>query len=350
MKETLSLFSNGADGGAAPALSAAAREVAAVLESSPGPWTVAQIRKQWARKAAVIEAALLELEARGAAHRLPGTRAAALWSAWPLERWLDEAAERAVEAARAAASPAPEKKLIGAVWPKGLHPEPFQQRLAALGREGRLHCWPGKTPAWWHLGREEAMAEALLAVLGDRALERKQWLREARARLRGSSAAEWQQAAAELIASGRVMAHATRLEGRRVEACVRAEHRGALLEIYRPVIERLREEWRRLGIREEHVRRFLEPRGAGAAELLLEELRRLERESPPPNPVARLRRRAALQALSKEEFDRAALELLHQGRVYMAPHDHPMGLTVEEREGLVKDGSGNFYVSISSRP
>ena len=339
MNETLSLFSSGAGG-----------EVAAVLESSPGPWTVAQIRKQCGRKAAGIEAALRELEARGAAHRLPAARGTALWSARPLEGWLDEAAGRAVEAARAAASPVAEKKLISAVWPKALDPQPLRERLAVLEREGRLRRWPGKTSAWWHLGREEAMAETLLAVLGERALERKQWLREARARLRGSSAAEWQQAAAELIGAGRVMAHATRIEGKRVEACVRAEHRGALLEIYRPVIDRLREEWRRLGIREEDVRRFLEPRGAAAAELLLEELRRLEMESPPPNPVARLRRRAALQALGKDEFDRAALELLDQGRVYMAPHDHPTGLAAQEREGLVKDGRGNFYVSISSRP
>lgn len=352
MSDTLPLFSHGA----APGASGVAQRVEALLASSPGPWTAAQIRKLWterpAPKPAVVEAALEELELRGAAHRLPGARGAALWSAAPLERWLGEAERRLMEAVRAAGSPTPEKKLLSGVWAKKLDPQPLRERLARLEREGRLRRWPGRTAAWWHLGQEEATQEALLGALGERAMERARWLREAKARLRGPSAAQWQQAVSDLIASGRVVAHAARIDGKKVEACVRAEHRGALLAIYRPVLERLAAEWRRLGIREEEIRRFLalEPPAAARTEEMLAELVRLERESPPPNAVARLRRREALRTFSKEEFDRAAMALLREGRVYMAQHDHPARLAAAEREELVTDGAGNYYVSISARP
>lgn len=350
MSETLPLFSNGAAAGPAPA--GAAQTVLAVLGESRGPWTAAGIRKMWPGKPvprpAVILTALEDLEARGAAHRLPGARGAELWSGTPLERWLEEAEARVLEIAQDAPGPVPEKKLLAAAWPKALDAAPLRERLAEMQRAGRLKLWRGKAAAWWHLGQEEALRAVLLETLGTRALPRAQWLREAKARLKGPTAAEWQRACEELIASGRVMSHGTRIDGKRVEACVRAERRAALLEIYRPAIERLKEEWRRLGIRDEDVARFLAGSREAGAELLLEELRRLERESPPPNPVAQLRRRAALQGMSKQQFDRAAMELLRQGLVYMAPHDHPMRLSEEERDALVSDGAGRYYVSITA--
>jgi hypothetical protein len=353
VKETLPLFSHGAGGGSPSAISEVMQGVEAVLASSPGPWTAALIRKRWpakpAPKPAVIETALEELEKRGAAHRLAGVRGMVLWSAAGLEWWLEEAGRRMIEMAGAAAAPVQEKKLLAAVWPKLLDPQPVCETLQRLEREGRLRRWAGKTPAWWRVGPEQAMAEALLAALGERAMERAKWVREAKARLRGPSAAQWQQAAAELIAAGRVMAHSTRVDGKRVEACVRAECRAALVEVYRPWIEKMRDEWRRLGIPDEAVARMFAPREPEAVETLLHELHQLERESPPPNPVAWLRRRAALQQISKEAFDAAALALLRQGKVYMALHDHPMRLPEEQRRELVSDGAGNFYVSISAR-
>lgn len=342
-------------GGAAPGASGVAQRAAELLASSPGPWTAAGIRKHWparpAPKPAVIQAALQELESAGVAHRLAGAKGAALWSSQPLEHWLREAEQRMLAAVGDAPAPVPEKKLLAAAWPKQLDPSPLRERLEQLVRQGRLKLWPGKTPAVWRLGPEEALEEILLGVLDGRAMQRADWMREAKARLRGPSAAQWQQAAADLIASGRVVAHAARIDGKKVEACVRAEHRGALLGVYRPVLERLVAEWRRLGIREEDIRRFLalEPPTPARTEELLAELLRLERESPPPNAVARLRRRAALQNFSKEEFDGAALALLRQRRVYMAQHDHPARLAAAEREELVTDGAGNYYVSISAR-
>lgn len=422
MSETLPLFSGEENEAQAPPVSGLARNVETVLKGQPGPWTVAQIRKQWPSqpvpKAAEIKAVLEELETRRRAHRLPGARGAVVWSARPLEAWLNDAERRILETVEAAGGPVAEKKLLAAVWPKGLDaarlrerllqmeqdgrlkrwpgetpawwhtsveawlddaerrmvevveaaggpvPEkklllgvwpkalestPLRERLQEMERAGRLKRWPGKTPAWWHLSVEEALQGVLEETLGRRALPKAQWLREAKAKLRGPSAAQWQQAIADQIASGRVMVHTAKIGGKSIEVCVRAEWRAALLEVYRPVIDALREQWRRLGIRDEEVERFLSGRRAPDAEALLAELKRLEEENAPPNSVTRLRRRVAGFGWTKEEFDLAALELLRQGRVYMAPHDHPWRLPDEERNALVSDGRGNFYVSISSR-
>ena len=65
-----------------------------------------------------------------------------------------------------------------------------------------------------------------------------------------------------------------------------------------------------------------------------------------PHFPAKIRRELGIE---KATFDQAALELLKAGTVYMAPHDHPWRLPAEERDELVADGRGVFYVSISDR-
>lgn len=58
-------------------------------------------------------------------------------------------------------------------------------------------------------------------------------------------------------------------------------------------------------------------------------------------------RRAA--ALEKGTFDAAVLDLARQGRLMLHRHDHPAGLTPQEREQLVTDGAGNYYVGAAIR-
>ena len=65
-----------------------------------------------------------------------------------------------------------------------------------------------------------------------------------------------------------------------------------------------------------------------------------------PHYPAKIRRELGIE---KSVFDAACLELLKTGTVYMAPHDHPWRLRPEEREELVADGRGVFYVTISDR-
>jgi hypothetical protein len=48
----------------------------------------------------------------------------------------------------------------------------------------------------------------------------------------------------------------------------------------------------------------------------------------------------------KQDFDRAVLALARDGRITLHHHDHPTGLSPSEREDLVKDDRGNFYVGL----
>jgi hypothetical protein len=51
--------------------------------------------------------------------------------------------------------------------------------------------------------------------------------------------------------------------------------------------------------------------------------------------------------LDKERFDAAALALSREGLAVLHHHDHPAGLSEEERRSLVADGRGVFYIGIA---
>ena len=63
--------------------------------------------------------------------------------------------------------------------------------------------------------------------------------------------------------------------------------------------------------------------------------------------TARELRRAA--SLDKAEFDRLVLETARQGRLMLHRHDHAAGLSPTERDELVTDGAGVYYVGMALR-
>lgn len=54
--------------------------------------------------------------------------------------------------------------------------------------------------------------------------------------------------------------------------------------------------------------------------------------------------------LSKAEFDRAVLELARHGRLSLHRHDYAASLSPTERDDLVTDGDGTYYVGMALRP
>jgi hypothetical protein len=52
-------------------------------------------------------------------------------------------------------------------------------------------------------------------------------------------------------------------------------------------------------------------------------------------------------ALHKERFDAIALDLMRDGKVSLHHHDHPASLPEAERNQLVQDGRGNYYIGIA---
>jgi hypothetical protein len=92
-----------------------------------------------------------------------------------------------------------------------------------------------------------------------------------------------------------------------------------------------------------------EPGDDGAARAVLNALRQLEQESP-PGALLSVRELRTRSDLDKNRFDRAALELVGQGRVSLHAHDHAGALAESERRALIEDVRGVFYVGIASIP
>jgi hypothetical protein len=57
----------------------------------------------------------------------------------------------------------------------------------------------------------------------------------------------------------------------------------------------------------------------------------------------------SVQRQLKADFDEAVLALYRDRRVYLDRHDHPLRLSDTERQNLVCDGVGNYYVGITLR-
>jgi hypothetical protein len=90
--------------------------------------------------------------------------------------------------------------------------------------------------------------------------------------------------------------------------------------------------------------------GAAAARAaVLSALRQLEQESP-PGALLSVRDLRTRSDLDKTSFDRAALELVGQGRVSLHAHDHAGALAESDRRALIEDVRGVFYVGIASIP
>ncbi len=53
--------------------------------------------------------------------------------------------------------------------------------------------------------------------------------------------------------------------------------------------------------------------------------------------------------LPKSTFDRAILTLAEQGKVFLNRHAHPAQMTDAEKETMIPDGQGNFYVVVVMR-
>ena len=62
---------------------------------------------------------------------------------------------------------------------------------------------------------------------------------------------------------------------------------------------------------------------------------------------ARDLRRAA--GKDKRSFDEAVLALSREGRLSLHRHDHVASLSPQERDDLVTDGAGNYYVGVAIR-
>ena len=87
---------------------------------------------------------------------------------------------------------------------------------------------------------------------------------------------------------------------------------------------------REIGVDLVSLMRSIEPAADNGALVAARELRRVAR-------------------LDKPHFDRAVLDLARQGRVMLHRHDFAGGLSAAERDELVTDGAGTYYVGMALR-
>jgi hypothetical protein len=88
---------------------------------------------------------------------------------------------------------------------------------------------------------------------------------------------------------------------------------------------------------------------AGLEEKIWEILPTLEPEKDVPVSTSRLRRALGLTQVDKKRFDEAALRLREQRKIYLSQHDHPLGLSAEDRDLLIDGKDGRYYVAIARR-
>jgi len=87
----------------------------------------------------------------------------------------------------------------------------------------------------------------------------------------------------------------------------------------------------------------------GAAEKIFSAMNRLAFSPGATVTFYRLRQQPELSDIPKQIFDRASLLLQAERRALLSLHGHATALPDAEREGLVTDGHGNYYVSLYSR-
>ena len=66
-----------------------------------------------------------------------------------------------------------------------------------------------------------------------------------------------------------------------------------------------------------------------------------------PVSLAELRHSLPSESVGKFSFDRAVLRLAEQGTVVLRPHDNPDSLSRRERDALVSDERGNYFMGVS---
>lgn len=241
-------------------------------------------------------------------------------------------------------------------------------QLEELAAGGALHAFPPKTPKgkarFWNRGPLEFARGAIMQAV---ATKGPQPAAKLKAAAKGAAAAEIDQALAELLESRRLWRHPpVGKKGKELYAGTPPSPDAYLRDLGRElmaIVAQLgaaqvpHEDVRRALVRlietagvslGQAVRQDESPHGLAADIDLLVLMRRLEPGADRGALIgARELRRVA--NLSKEAFDRAALALSRAGRLSLHRHDYPASLTPAERDELVTDGAGTYYIGMAIR-
>jgi hypothetical protein len=243
--------------------------------------------------------------------------------------------------------------------------EVIDSTLKGLVAEGRLHIWqPGKTAQYCLFDPQSVAQETILKALSDGPLAEKELVQGIKKRLAGYNAKNLKQHVPPLLQSRQLFDHPKygRTKARyslkppepdlyleRAKSEIEAVHR-----LLAPSGVSLETIFRALG---EHIGLVTKPSARErekpedrmpmieAERLILEGITRLQPlgQSRALVSIRELRR---LLTLTKNNFDRAVFSLAVRGRVALHHHDFPGSLSPAEREEMVRDDRGTYYVGI----
>jgi len=201
----------------------------------------------------------------------------------------------------------------------GVSEEALREALAGEG----IFAWSKPKNSYWHIDPEAQAEDELLAACRKKAM--------LPANVKGASKKKTLE---RMVAAGRIVLYPA-VEGKKKVLVAAASGHDAYWAYVR---ETVAEKLKKAGIAED-----------GLEEKIWEILPKLEPEKDVPVSVARVRRSLGLSEADKKRFDEAALHLREQRKIYLSLHDHPLGLSAEERDMLIDGRDGRYYVAITRR-
>jgi hypothetical protein len=267
---------------------------------------------------------------------------------------LDGLLTRALETAGQARS-------AGQVWsalPKALRPAKptVEERLTNMARDGRVHRWPGgRSPQFALRPYSQRVREQVLEALSRAPMSEAQ-LRKAVGK---AGAGELKKSLAGLVGEGRIHAWPRR-QGSAKYATVAAD----ALEYLREALEQLLRAQQERGFTREQLLAAL-ARFAGAAvperratATVVDPTARILQALHELNPQVRqgalvylphLRHAVSGEIPDKVTFDRLLLGLFAQGKIQLQSHPVPAQINPQERELMIPDGHGSYYMATGLR-
>jgi hypothetical protein len=326
-----------------------------LLQHSQTPKSVAQIRKDLPDR--------LRMSAGELAALLDEMAAAGRIFSWPRKKFWDRdpkqvALLRVLEFL--AGSPAVTAAKIRTALKVPL--ELIQPALEELVGKGRIHVWqPGKTPHYCLAEPRNAALDIILKALAGGPLTEKELINRVRKNLPGYQAKHFREHIArsdrvfEYPKYGQVKAQyglKPPEPGPYLSKAVQeifSVHK--LLAPFRVPLEAIHDALRgKLGLEREAGALAREPlqgreTSREAEPLILEGITRLQ----PPGQrraLVSIRELRRSVSLTKSVFDRTVLSLALRGKVALHHHDFPASLNPAERDDLVRDEQGTYYVGI----
>lgn len=227
----------------------------------------------------------------------------------------------------------------------------LQTELDRLARDGQIVEWPrkGASPRYWHRDPRQCALDGILAA-AETPLAPSKLMQAASRRAFGYPAKLMPPLVEELTAEGRLFREPM-FGGTRATISTRPNNPAAYRTELEGILRRVVRNLASLGAPvEQLVARALGGEStANAEQMILKALGEIEPQRGLLVAAPRLRQWPSLNQVSKTAFDQGACRLYESRKVFLHEHAAPFTLPPEEREALIDDGRGRFYLGLSLR-